>query len=188
MQARSKARREAILDAAAEEFDLKGVPGASLEAVARASNSSIGAVYRFFPDKAALFTALSERCLERSQGFFSAMVTDALLKQPWRKALEQTLKAYADFYRADRSFRAVWRNLSWAQPYLKADVSLRQSYGDRVGALFRRLQPKLKPARARRMGLLVVELTTAALMVERYAEPLFDELTLALVRYLEAEL
>jgi AcrR family transcriptional regulator len=188
VQARSKARREAVLDAAAEELDAHGFAGASMESVARRAGSSIGAVYRFFPDKAALLVALSDRCLERSEAFFASAVTDELVARPWREALGQTLRAYSAFYRADRSFRAVWRNLAWAQQYLRADVTLRQRYGEQVGALLRRFKPELTPVRARKMGALVVELTTAALMVEAYAEPLFDELTVALERYLAPEI
>lgn len=188
VQARSKARREALLDAAAVEFEEQGFSGASLEAVARAADSSIGALYRFFPDKGALFEALAERCLERSEAFFAATVTEALLARPWRETLTETLRGYMAFYRADRSFRAVWRNLTWAESYLKADVALRRRYGERVAGLLRRYQPRLEPARARRMGLLIVELTTAVCMVDPRSSPLFEELTLALVRYLEAEL
>jgi AcrR family transcriptional regulator len=190
VQKRSRARREAILDAAADEFAARGVGGTTMETIAAAAGSSIGAVYRFFPDRAAIFGALGERCLERSEAFFAATVNDALVELPWRLALAETLRRYAFFYHSEPSFRAVWRNLSWAESYARADLQLRKRYATLVGRLLQKLQPRLTRGRARRIGALVVEVTTAVLMAqaEPRAEPLFDELGRALERYLAPEL
>ncbi|OCB26383.1 hypothetical protein A5674_19575 [Mycobacterium malmoense] len=61
MQERSRALLERILASAGEAFDDDGVDRCSMEEVARRAGVSIGAVYRFFPNKAALVEGLAER-------------------------------------------------------------------------------------------------------------------------------
>ena len=58
-QQRSKDRVEAILLAAAEVFDEIGVEAATTHLIAARAGTAIGSLYQFFPDKAAIFHAMS---------------------------------------------------------------------------------------------------------------------------------
>lgn len=60
-QARSRARFDAILDAADAVFLELGYDEATTNHIAAAADTSIGSIYRFFPDKEAILVALAER-------------------------------------------------------------------------------------------------------------------------------
>ena len=64
-QSRSRARVEAILDAADAVFLEMGYAAATTNHVAERAGTSIGSLYRFFPDKEALLVALAERYGQR---------------------------------------------------------------------------------------------------------------------------
>jgi TetR/AcrR family transcriptional regulator, fatty acid biosynthesis regulator len=58
---KSEARRDQILDRAAELVLADGLAALSMEGVARATGVSKGLVYNYFPDRQALFAALLQR-------------------------------------------------------------------------------------------------------------------------------
>ena len=60
-QERGQRRVEAILDAAAAIIGEEGIPGATMHAIARRSQTTIGSMYHFFPDRDAVLLALLER-------------------------------------------------------------------------------------------------------------------------------
>ena len=57
---KTEARREAILDAALEEFAAKGYAGARMEDIARRAGVAKGTLYLHFGDKEGLFNGLAE--------------------------------------------------------------------------------------------------------------------------------
>ena len=67
IQARSTKRLEDLLDAAASYIHSSGYETLTTNHVASLSGSSIGTVYRYFPDRIALLDALIMRNLERTQ-------------------------------------------------------------------------------------------------------------------------
>ncbi|MBX3481302.1 MAG: TetR/AcrR family transcriptional regulator [Caulobacter sp.] len=77
-QDRSRASVEAILEAAAQVLEASGEAGFNTNAVARRAGVSIGALYRYFPDKRAILVALARR--ERDS--VDAQVTAALTNPP----------------------------------------------------------------------------------------------------------
>ncbi|QXC60359.1 TetR/AcrR family transcriptional regulator [Aquihabitans sp. G128] len=62
-QARSAARVELLLDVAAEVFEEVGYDAATTNLVAARADVPVGTLYRWFPDKAALAEALTDRYL-----------------------------------------------------------------------------------------------------------------------------
>ena len=63
VQARSAARLTSLLDAAASVVDELGYERLTTAMVAERAGSSIGTVYRYFPDRIAVLQALSARSL-----------------------------------------------------------------------------------------------------------------------------
>lgn len=70
-QDRSRETVERILRAAELEVAAVGLVGASTTRIARRAELSVGALYRFFPDKAAIAEALSVRYLEDVSGRYA---------------------------------------------------------------------------------------------------------------------
>lgn len=60
-QARARASVEAIVEAAAQVLETDGEAAFNTNAVAERAGVSIGALYRYFPDKQAILVALAER-------------------------------------------------------------------------------------------------------------------------------
>lgn len=90
---KTEARREAILDAALEEFAAKGYAGARMEDIARRAGVAKGTLYLHFGDKEGLFNGLAESA-------FAPMHALAKEIDPRRQDADPARKA-APFLRAD---------------------------------------------------------------------------------------
>jgi len=75
-QARSAARVEHLLDVAEEIFEEVGYDAATTNLVASRAGVPVGTLYRWFPDKAALAEALTDRYLERLMNLYGELLTD----------------------------------------------------------------------------------------------------------------
>jgi len=75
-QARSAARVEHLLDIAAAVFEEVGYDAATTNLVAARANVPVGTLYRWFPDKAALAEALTDRYLAKLVVVYDEMLGD----------------------------------------------------------------------------------------------------------------
>lgn len=75
-QARSAARVELLLDVAEEVFEEVGYDAATTNLVASRAGVPVGTLYRWFPDKAALAEALTDRYLDRLVTLYTELLTD----------------------------------------------------------------------------------------------------------------
>ncbi|MFN8658809.1 MAG: TetR/AcrR family transcriptional regulator [Candidatus Obscuribacterales bacterium] len=106
-QDRSAARISVILDAAERVFTDVGYDNATTNAIAREAGTSIGSLYRFFPDKKALFTALSERYSRQILDLFRKKVTPEFLKLDVPEIVEQIFDMLDEFFVQNPSFEAI---------------------------------------------------------------------------------
>jgi AcrR family transcriptional regulator len=70
------ARRHQILDAARTCFLRSGFHQTSMQDVIREAGLSIGAVYRYFPSKTDLITAIAEQVIDQISAFFDALLAE----------------------------------------------------------------------------------------------------------------
>jgi len=106
VQARSAARLEALLDAAAAIVDEVGYERLTTAMVAERAGASIGTVYRYYPDRIALLRALSGRSFQRYVDSVSGGV-DRLRAGTWNEAVDCAVDAYAQMFRTEPGFRAI---------------------------------------------------------------------------------
>lgn len=105
IQQRSAQRIELLLDAAAELIDTNGIDTLTTSDVATRSGSSVGVVYRYFPNIQSLLRALAARNMQRyTDQVFAALATDS---QEWRNALDAAIDTFIDMYRTHAGFRAL---------------------------------------------------------------------------------
>lgn len=103
VQQRSTERISNLLDAAALLIDQNGIDGLTTSDVATRSGSSVGVVYRYFPNIQSLLRALAVRNLER----FIDGIKDVGDDDEWTAAADRIIDAYIRLARTEPGFRAV---------------------------------------------------------------------------------
>jgi AcrR family transcriptional regulator len=105
IQQRSSERITLLLDTAAELIDENGIDGLTTSDVAARSRSSVGVVYRYFPNIQSLLRALATRNKQR----FLDTAFSALSGAPtdWLSELDKVIDLYSEFTRREPGFRAL---------------------------------------------------------------------------------
>lgn len=186
-QDRSRLRVERMLDAAAEVFADVGIEAATTEAIAARAGTSIGSLYQFFPNKKALFYAIVARYTERVRTVFDAII--APTGRTWLELLDVGIDALDEFHRTDTGFRAILRNWSSGE-FLEADDAINREFARRIGIVLADHAPSLTPAHRAIVAEVVVEATSAMLILAARRDPARGALVIAegkamLHRYLE---
>lgn len=112
-QARSRARIGEALDAAERLLVSEGAGAVTTTRVAAEAGAAVGSVYRYFPDKSAIFDALATRYLGEFEALMEEMVTRAG-DETWEDPIGLLIDVYVDHYRIHPALRALWfgRHLS----------------------------------------------------------------------------
>ncbi|MDL2288552.1 TetR/AcrR family transcriptional regulator [Oscillospiraceae bacterium OttesenSCG-928-F05] len=102
MRAPNETVRSAVLEAGKAEFLTRGFTKASLRSIASAAGVTTGAIYTYFPDKAAIFDALVAEPAEALRKQYSESVSrmDQTLQQditPWREWVDVDPDRLIDF-------------------------------------------------------------------------------------------
>ncbi len=97
-QQRSQERLEQILAAAAEVFLEMGYEAATTQTIATRANTAVGTLYRFFPDKLAIFHALEKRHLDNLSVIQARIMTPQFMQQPLKQVVQQIVRTYADYF------------------------------------------------------------------------------------------
>jgi AcrR family transcriptional regulator len=106
-QARSRATRERLLDAAEIVFAEKGYDGAKISDIAEEAGVSVGAVYFRFKDKDALFFAIAESFIEDARGNLAKLFAGAET-MPVETVIRIFVTATAENFRRHKGlFRAI---------------------------------------------------------------------------------
>jgi AcrR family transcriptional regulator len=107
-QARSRKRFDEILDAAAALFAESGYDSVTTDEIAARANTSVGGLYRFFPDKLAIFHALLDRYLNQLRELSTALHTDVAMQLPLDTYINQLVDGFDQFVSANPAFRIVF--------------------------------------------------------------------------------
>jgi AcrR family transcriptional regulator len=105
IQLRSNHRMRNLLDAAAAIIATEGIDAVTTTSVAYRSGSSVGVIYRYFPNIDSLLRALAHRNLQR----YLARVeegSDRTPAEPW-SSWDLTLDGFVDMCRNEPSFRQL---------------------------------------------------------------------------------
>lgn len=95
-QQRSKDTVEKILAAANREFAEAGSSGATTTQIAASAGISVGALYRFFPDKHAIARALADRYLTEAATAFGEVLAEVGSLSEIPDALRRIIRVAAD--------------------------------------------------------------------------------------------
>ncbi len=170
-QRRSRERVERMLAAATELIAEKGSDALRMAEVAERAGVSIGSLYQFFPDKAAVIRTLAERYNAAGRDCIRdglAGVTDAA---GLRTAFAALVDVYYGIFLAEPVMRDIWSGTQ-ADPALR-DIDRTDSRinGAVLAAAMARVNPGADPADIEASAFLVMQLGEAtmrlAISVER---------------------
>lgn len=142
-QDRSQKRVATILKAAAEVFAERGYGDATTNEIARRASTSIGSLYRVFPDKLSLFQALSIQYSEALDSIATSIASPALISLPAEKLVPLFLDAFELFLKRNPAFEAVFVFADANPETRETDNRTKSAAADHGAALLRRKNPKL---------------------------------------------
>lgn len=190
-QQRSKRRHAAILDAAADLFATNGFDATTMEAIAAASDSAIGSVYRFFPNKQAVFRAVADLALEHAQAVFVEIMTVAATGDVgWGEVLDRAIDAFAQMHASEAAPRAVFANLQLYGEYAEADEQMIREFIAATTGVMSVWAPHVEVETRRVVATMIVHTVSGVLVLSHRESPsmaaaMLDHTKLMLRRYLE---
>ena len=170
-QRRSRERVERILAAATTLIAEGGSDTMRMSDVAERAGVSIGSLYQYFPDKAAIIRVLAERydalgriCVETEL----AQVHDEI---SLREALARILDQYYASFLAEPVMRDIWSGTQADRTLVEMDVAEGRFLSNMLFEVQQRVQPDADPAELAASSLLTMHLIAAtvrfAITVER---------------------
>ncbi len=184
VQARSRARREAILDATASLLTTEGIARLTTTRVAEGAGCSVGALYAYFADKDALVAALVERYGARLQAAVGGAISGP--HRGWEEAAGAAFDAFAGFYAREPGYAALWIGQAWSPELVDAGRRWGEALGSPLGQALSAFAPELDEARAQRIALVALTLVSSlvTLALERADPAIQEEARAALLAYL----
>lgn len=177
-QERSRRQVGNLLDAAAQVFAEVGYEAATTNLIAEQAGASIGSLYQFFPNKAAIFRALTERHHAQLRALFDQVLRIEGVQQPLQEWIDTVIDAIWGLTQSNRGF--IQTMISQRSPELVAqENALISENVARIEALLAARAPGLDSARRTLLATISVEVVNGLLLRAAMSEPHFGEQVLA---------
>jgi AcrR family transcriptional regulator len=188
-QTRSLQRFNLILDSAARVFEEIGYEAASTEVIAERAQTSIGSLYRFFPDKAAIAYALAEKYAEQMQAMCTEYLKSISVFCPLEQIISDTVDAFDSFYTSQPGCRTIMLQSLASEELQAVNKRADSQIIEELDNFFALRKPDVDPS-SRRLAILVsIEIANAlqlwALKQEdEFRQKIIAEIKFTLIRYL----
>jgi len=107
-QARARERVGRVLEAAVGLIEQQGTDHLKMADLAKAAGISIGSLYQYFPDKAAVVHALAERCYQESRHCIEEGLAGIADAAAFREAFAQLYDIYYAQFLAEPAMADIW--------------------------------------------------------------------------------
>lgn len=189
-QQRSQARIEQILQAAAEVFWEKGYDVATTHDIAERAQTAVGTLYRFFPNKLAIFHVLEKRHKDYLDVTMPRMMNVELFQQPLAVVIRNIVETYAEY------FEGLGPRIVYIQYYLTPNIflyfddSFDQVMIDGFAKLLQFRNPTLTAAKSELLSQVFLRTYQALLLIALRSDDtrrhqLHSEIQDVLINYLE---
>lgn len=191
-QERSRRQVSNILDTAAHVFAEVGYEAATTNIIAERAGVAIGSLYQFFPNKAAIFHALTGRHHAQLRALFDQVLRMEGAQQPLDEWINTVIDAIWGLTQSNRGF--IQTMISQRSPELVAqENALISENVARIEALLAARAPELDHTRRTLLATVSVEVVNGLLARAAISEPQFGEQVLAetkrlLLAYLAPEI
>jgi len=162
-QARSRERVDRILATATDLIAARGSDHLKMSELAQAAGVSIGSLYQYFPDKAAVIRALTERisadsrrCIEEA---LAPVSTDAELA----RAFAELIDVYWGLFVAQPVMRDIWAGVAADKQLMTLEIAESRACGEMLAAAILRARPQADPAKVAPTAFLVWQLGEATM-------------------------
>ena len=191
-QRRSQERLARIARAAGELCAQLGADAVTMEAIAERAETSIGSLYRFYPNRDALLEAVAERYVTDLHAVLDGEegAAESLAALPIGELVDAILEPFLAFHRAHPGYFAILFAPQGSAALRAVRGRMRQRLAGRLDTLLALRAPALAADRRRRVALTTVEAARALLQfIERTVPraeqaPMRQELRALLVAYL----
>jgi AcrR family transcriptional regulator len=119
-QARSRARVQAILDAADQILATDGVDALTMRRVADAAEVPIGTIYQFFEDKSAVLSAVAYRYLDAFTETMATLTTETAGLHG-DDLFDRVFDTFTALYRTNPGYVAIWSGRHLSRELMEAD-------------------------------------------------------------------
>jgi AcrR family transcriptional regulator len=157
-QARSRERFDRILDAAAALFAEVGYNAVTADDIAARADTSVGGLYRFFPDKLAVFHALADRYFNQLQELFTALHTEETVHLSLENYISSMIDAFDRFVAINPGYRAVFaQSRLISTEMLSMDTAFNQAIVKQLADFFAVRNPLLEADQRNLIAIVSVE-------------------------------
>ena len=160
-QARSWERFHRILDASAQLFVEVGYESVTTDEIAARANTSVGGLYRFFPDKLAIFHALLDRYLNQLRKLAAALHTKEAMQVPLDVYINQLVDGFDSFVSANPGFRTVFVQSRLISTTVVMSTAFYQELAQQFSIYFAAGNPALEPSQRELIATISVEVACA---------------------------
>lgn len=156
-QSRSQQRVAQILEAAAVVFGEVGYEGASTTTIAKQAKTSVGSLYRFFPDKTAIFQALAIFYMERVREVFAEILNSQTHELPISSVIDRIIDTYYDDFLSKPGFRAVLLDYHVSPKATAVVENINREIEPYFEAFFAARAPQMEPEQIKLIAMVTVE-------------------------------
>jgi len=135
VQARGRDKLARMLEVADRLIATEGADAITTTRVAAEAGISVGSVYRYLPNREAIIEALAQYYLGRLEQRMDELVEGVHGAGPDVDLVGPAVDAFADFYRANRGFRALWFGRHMTAEALELDRAHKRRMAERIRAL-----------------------------------------------------
>lgn len=191
-QGRGHDRVDKILDAAAKVIAQTGVDGTTTNAIAAEAETSVGSLYQFFPNKAAIVEALAARYNSQLKKLNEETMPADASRIPLPELMQMIIMPAFEFYSQNPAYRHVFHALHGPDSNCKnptgADSELHKAIIGRTEAMLASRAPHISQVERHIQATVAVLVTHALLSFAMAATPatregLVAELKRLLVAY-----
>ncbi|WP_162146137.1 TetR/AcrR family transcriptional regulator [Inquilinus limosus] len=162
-QRRSRERVERILAVASELIAERGSDALRMGEVAAKAGISIGSLYQYFPDKAAIIRTLAERYNAEGRACIEEGLREVRDAAGLRRAFGRLIDTYYGLFLAEPVMRDIWSGLQADKGLREIDLEDSRINGRVLAEALARIDPKADPADLFTRAFLVMQLGEATM-------------------------
>lgn len=163
VQARSRERVARILAAATEAIAERGSEHLKMADLAMRAGVSVGSLYQYFPDKAAVILALAGQISADSRRCIEDALAPVQTQDQLGQAFGDLIDLYWTLFQAEPVRRDIWAGAAADKALMAVELDESRASGEVLAAAILRARPQADPAVVATTAFLVWQLGEAAM-------------------------